>query len=220
MTQLYILGAGAHGRVVADILHSQGLFVSGFLDDNTDLYGVSVAGVPVIGSLNDIRKTKGNDEIEINVALGNAPLRLRLANKIRSDGFNLMNAIHVRSVISPSASLGWGICVCAGAVVNPDAHIGNAVIINTGATVDHDCVLGEGAHLSPGVHLAGRVLVGSSSFLSTGVVVGPRVHIGANSIVGAGSVVVDDIPSGVLAFGVPARVIRKLDDEYYWEKLL
>lgn len=38
-------------------------------------------------------------------------------------------------------------------------------------------------------------------------------HCGAGSIVGAGSVVVRDVPDGVLAYGVPAKVIRKVRDD-------
>ena len=36
-----------------------------------------------------------------------------------------------------------------------------------------------------------------------------RVHIGSDVMIGAGSVVLQDIPDGVLAYGVPAAVIRK-----------
>jgi acetyltransferase EpsM len=39
------------------------------------------------------------------------------------------------------------------------------------------------------------------------------VRIGAGSTVGAGSVVVRDVPDGVLAYGVPAKVIRKVRDD-------
>ncbi|MHA2000293.1 MAG: acyltransferase, partial [Promethearchaeota archaeon] len=40
----------------------------------------------------------------------------------------------------------------------------------------------------------------------------PGVTIGANSIVGAGSLVTKDIPPGSIAYGVPAKIIRKIDD--------
>lgn len=220
MIKRYILGAGAHGRVVADILRSQGMLLDGFIDDDTSLLKMLVADCPVVGSWDVVRVVMKPGDTEIIVALGNAPLRLRLARQIQDNGFALLNAIHANAVISPAASLGKGICVCAGAVVNPGAVIGDAVIINTGATVDHDCIVGDGVHISPGVHLAGRVTIGSLSFLSTGISVAPRVQIGANSILGAGSVVVKDIPDGVLAYGVPARVIQKLDESFDWRKLL
>lgn len=214
----YILGAGAHGRVVADILRSQGLPADGFLDDDKSLHGTLVAGYQVVGGVEILMDSISH---EVIVALGKAPLRLELTKRFRNQGHKLLNVIHASAVISPSAVIGSGICVCAAAVINPDATIGDAVIINTGATVDHDCEVGDGAHLSPGVHLAGRVKVGYLSFLGTGVSVVPRVQIGSNTIIGAGSVVVNDIPDGVLAFGVPARVIRDLSSAPIdWVRLL
>ena len=35
--------------------------------------------------------------------------------------------------------------------------------------------------------------------------------IGSNVVIGAGAVVTHDIPDNALAFGVPARVVRKLE---------
>jgi len=39
----------------------------------------------------------------------------------------------------------------------------------------------------------------------------PNVTIGENSIIGANSLVLEDIPDNVVAFGVPAKVRRKID---------
>jgi len=47
-------------------------------------------------------------------------------------------------------------------------------------------------------------------WLGIRVIVMPGVTIGTNSVVGAGSIVTDDLPSGVLAVGSPARVVREL----------
>jgi hypothetical protein len=40
----------------------------------------------------------------------------------------------------------------------------------------------------------------------------PNVTIGDDTVVGAGSVVTRDLPAGVVAAGVPARVIREIGD--------
>jgi maltose O-acetyltransferase len=40
------------------------------------------------------------------------------------------------------------------------------------------------------------------------------VCIGEGSVIGAGAAVTQDIPDGVVAVGVPARVIKKIDDNF------
>ncbi|WP_121254233.1 sugar O-acetyltransferase [Nocardioides ferulae] len=54
------------------------------------------------------------------------------------------------------------------------------------------------------------IVIGDNVWLGGGVVVGPGVTIGENTVVGAGAVVVRDLPADVVAFGVPARVVREL----------
>jgi maltose O-acetyltransferase len=57
---------------------------------------------------------------------------------------------------------------------------------------------------------AAPIVIGDNVWLGGGVVVCPGVTIGADTVVGAGAVVTEDLPDGVLAAGVPARVVRAL----------
>jgi acetyltransferase-like isoleucine patch superfamily enzyme len=57
----------------------------------------------------------------------------------------------------------------------------------------------------------GDIVLESDVWLATGVTVLAGVRIGRGTIVGAGSVVTHDLPSGVLAAGVPARVLRTIE---------
>ncbi len=54
------------------------------------------------------------------------------------------------------------------------------------------------------------ITIGDNVWLGGGVIVCPGVTIGADTVVGAGSVVTRDLPSGVVAVGNPARVLRSL----------
>ena len=58
----------------------------------------------------------------------------------------------------------------------------------------------------------GEVILKKNCKIGTHSVVMPGVTIGENSIIGAFSFVTEDIPSNVMAFGVPAKVIKKLDE--------
>ncbi|MFG7942413.1 MULTISPECIES: sugar O-acetyltransferase [Streptomyces] len=54
------------------------------------------------------------------------------------------------------------------------------------------------------------ITIGDNVWLGGGVIVCPGVTIGSDTVVGAGAVVTKDLPSGVLAVGNPARVVRSL----------
>jgi len=57
------------------------------------------------------------------------------------------------------------------------------------------------------------VVIEDNVFLGAGVRVLKGVRIGRNTVVGAGSIVVRDLPSDVVAVGVPARIVNNLNSE-------
>ena len=59
----------------------------------------------------------------------------------------------------------------------------------------------------------GRVHLKENCRVGTHTTILPNVTIGKNSIIGANSLVIEDIPDNVVAFGVPARIIRSINAE-------
>ena len=57
------------------------------------------------------------------------------------------------------------------------------------------------------------ITVGNNVWIGAGTIVLGGVTIGDNTVIGAGSVVTKDIPSGVIAVGVPCRVLREITEE-------
>lgn len=207
MAALLILGAGGHGKVVADAALETGKWDEVvFLDDAWP--GKKVNGCwPVAGNIQELHCWRDRCEDAV-VAIGDNKLRMQFQAKLAAAGFNVVSVIHPAATVSRYATLGAGSVVFAGAVINVDATIGNGAIINTSATVDHDCILGVGVHVSPGVHLGGGTKVGDYSWIGIGASVKHLVSLGSNTIVGAGAVVLGNIPDGVTAIGMPARPVE------------
>ena len=53
------------------------------------------------------------------------------------------------------------------------------------------------------------VTIGNNVWIGGGVIIMPGVTIGDNVVIGAGSVVTKDIPSNVVAYGNPCKVMRE-----------
>ena len=211
MDKVVIWGASGHALVVADILRLMGNYaIVGYLDSiNAHRCGESFGGVSILGGREHLEDIKRGGVNNLALGVGDCKARLELVNVAMNLGFNLITAVHPSATVSTSACIGAGSVLCAGSVVNPEARLGQAVIVNTCASVDHECVIEDGVHISPGAHLAGKVTVGRGTTLGVGSVARDGISIGERCIIGAGSVIVSDLPEGILAYGVPARVIRK-----------
>jgi sugar O-acyltransferase (sialic acid O-acetyltransferase NeuD family) len=147
---------------------------------------------------------------DVVVALGDNAVRRRLQLQLLEHGVSLATIVHPRACLLAGARLGAGSMILAGAVVGIDAQVGAGAIINTSVSVDHDNSVGDFAHLSPGVHTGGEVRIGEGTHLAVGVSVRNRISIGEWSLVGVGAAVVSDLPARVVAYGVPARIVRTL----------
>lgn len=208
MSGLLVVGAGGHGRVVADTAMEDGRWDKiAFLDDRYAQID-SIMNWPVLGTLLQAQEYL-QEYPDLIVALGENSLRVKLLMSYKKLGFKLPVLVHPSAFVSRAARVNPGTVVFPRAAVNAGAGIGFGSIINTGAVVDHDCLLGEGVHICPGASLAGDVKVGNYSWVGIGTSVIQNVTIGENVFIGAGSVIVKDIGSNVKVFGVPGRVVNQ-----------
>jgi sugar O-acyltransferase (sialic acid O-acetyltransferase NeuD family) len=208
-TELLVLGAGGHAKVVIDIAERSGRWpIAGVLDDAPGAAGKRVMGHRILGDTDWLR-TCSNDEMIFVVAIGSNAARERLQKLATEAGLTAGTLVHPSAVIARSAVLGPGTVVMAGVIVNPDARVGGGVILNTASVVEHDCVIGDFCHVGPGVSLCGGVSVGARSLIGVGACVKPGVCIGVDCVIGAGAAVVNRVPDGSCVVGVPARPIKK-----------
>lgn len=58
----------------------------------------------------------------------------------------------------------------------------------------------------------GPIVIEDNCFIGAGTIILPGVTIGCNTVIGAGSVVTKSIPANSVAIGVPARVVKSIDE--------
>lgn len=211
MQKVVIWGASGHALVVADIIRLMGGYqVEGYLDNvNPQRAGEPFGSEVVLGGEEQLPGLRSAGVGLIAFGIGDGAARLALADVAENAGFGLFTAIHPSATVAEDVRLGAGSVLCAGSVVNPGAQLGRLTIVNTCASVDHECEIGDAVHLSPGVHLAGRVSVGDGTAVGIGAVARDGISVGKGCIIGAGAVIVGDLPDNVLAYGVPAKVVRE-----------
>ena len=133
--------------------------------------------------------------------------------------------------IEPPFHANWG---------GKNVHFGKCVYANFNLTLvdDTHIYVGDYTMFAPGVIVATAahpilpelrervcqynlpVHIGRNCWIGAGAIIMPGVTIGDNTVIGAGSLVTRDIPSGVVAYGSPCRVIREIsehDREYYYK---
>ncbi len=211
-----IVGARQHGKVVCNILRSSSrgkkeVEVIGFLDDNPDLIGKKLMGLPILGAFKELAKLK--DSLSLDAAImGISNLHMRVRSeyfaRISELGLASINAIHDSVVIDSTATLGMGCVLNPLCVVNAFAKVGNNFVAYSSSTIEHEDDVGNNVYLGPGVNFASGVTVGDNTFIGAGVKIVPDISVGRNVTIGAGSVIIEDIVDNAVVVGVPGRVIR------------
>jgi len=209
--RVVVWGAADQARVNQHILEASGCEVLAYVDD-TPGRAPTFESVPLLSGWNGFTGwVAGHHGADLGfvVAIGNpyGHVRCRLHDRLVAVGLTPISFSDSSALICRTATLGAGLQVMPQVLVHNAASIGRQCILNTRALVEHDCVLEDGVEIGPGAVLCGRVFVGRHTWIGAGATVRPRVKIGRNTIIGAGAVVVNDIPEGVVAVGVPARPI-------------
>lgn len=208
MSSLLIVGAGGHGKVIADSACELRCWDRiAFVDDKYPALQ-ALLDWPVLGNINETGEFC-NVFPDAIVAIGDNRVRMRIVKRMIGEGFKLPVVIHPRAGVSRFAVLGAGTFVMNQAAVNASATTGKSCIVNTAATVGHDCVLGDFVHVAPGANIGGEAVVGSGSWVGMGAAIIEGVRIGRGVIIGAGAVIVRDVPDCVVVVGVPGNIIKQ-----------
>lgn len=153
--------------------------------------------------------------------------KYKLENDRRNSAIPLADYSNFNARIEPGAIIRDKVIIdnnaviMMGAVINIGAEIGEGAMIDMNAVVGARGKIGKRVHLGAGAVVAGvleppskdpciiedDVLIGANAVILEGV------KVGKGSVVAAGAVVVEDVPSGVVVAGTPAKIIKIVDDK-------
>ena len=148
-------------------------------------------------------------------------------NDARNSAVPLLDKRAINARIEPGAiirdqvEIGDNAVIMMGAVINIGAEIGAGTMIDMGAVLGGRATVGKNSHIGAGAVLAGviepasadPVRVGDNVLIGANAVVIEGVQIGSGSVVAAGAIVTQDVPENVVVAGVPARIIKEIDEQ-------
>jgi len=210
MIKIVIFGAGGFGREVAwlieDINKVKKIYdIIGFIDENSSLIGQKINGYIVAGGLDYFVH---NPNIAVAIAVGNPAKRLQIFTTLNDLKLTYPNLIHPSVLKGRYIEIGIGNIICAGTILTENIKIENFCHFNLNTTLGHDTVLGNFTTSACSVDFAGYSATGIGVYFGNKSTILPSVHVGNFSIIGAGAVVNKNIPDGVVAVGIPAKVIK------------
>jgi sugar O-acyltransferase (sialic acid O-acetyltransferase NeuD family) len=213
LQKIIIFGAGGHAISVANVAESAGYDVIAFIDKNK-------AGEKLLDRnvIDECASIEGWRELCLAIAIGDNFTRQRVYQDLHSRWSSLMFPVlvHRSATISKYAKIDSGTVVMPGAIVGPNSLVGKFCLLNTRASIDHDTTMLDFSSLAPGAITGGRVSIGFRSNVAIGATLINGISIGNDTIVGAGSLLNSNLPNNVVAYGNPAKIVRKRnsDDSY------
>src|SRR5256885_4631074 len=165
-----VYGSGGHGKVVADILAAASEHeVIGFLDDDPKKAEGTVGGLPVHLLQSNLRERARQLKFEaVALGIGDNEARASIVERCRAGGVAIVQAIHPRATIAPTAELGSGVVIMAGAVVDPVPPIHQGACINTSPPPGHDFVVYRYVHILPRGPISGTAGICEFSYVGVG----------------------------------------------------
>lgn len=148
-------------------------------------------------------------------------------NDRRNSAIPLLDLKGINARIEPGAiirdqvEIGNNAVIMMGAVINIGAVIGEGTMIDLNAVLGGRATVGKNCHIGAGSVLAGvieppsakPVIIEDDVLVGANAVILEGVTVGKGSVVAAGAIVVNDVPPNTVVAGVPAKVIKEIDEK-------
>lgn len=125
------------------------------------------------------------------------------------------------AIIREKVEIGENAVIMMGATINIGAVIGERTMVDMNVVIGGRGTIGSDCHIGAGAVIAGVIEPPSAEpvVIEDGVVIGANavilegIRIGKGSVVAAGAVVTKDVAPGTVVAGMPAKVIKTLDNQ-------
>lgn len=148
-------------------------------------------------------------------------------NDRRNSGVPLLDFKYQNARIEPGAiirdqvTIGNNAVIMMGAIINIGAEIGEKTMIDMGAILGGRATVGKNCHIGAGTVLAGvieppsatPVIIEDDVVIGANAVVLEGVRVGKGAVVAAGAIVIEDVAPYTVVGGVPARVLKQIDEK-------
>jgi len=207
--KVIFIGAGGYAKSALDSLNKELYEFYGFID-NLKPVGSSHLGYPILAKT--IREFTNRDDYCYFISIGGNESRSRKFISLQELNCRIISVIDKSAIVSDKSELGIGVFIGKLSIVNAGTKIGNNVIINTKSLIEHGCCIEDHCNISTNTTLNGDVFVSEYSFIGSSSIINGQLHIGKRAVVGSGAVVVKNVNSETVVAGVPARVIRNINE--------
>ena len=154
-------------------------------------------------------------------------VQYRIENDARNSAVPLIDLKKFNARIEPGAiirdqvAIGKNAVIMMGAIINIGAEIGDNTMIDMGVVLGGRAIVGKHCHIGAGSVLAGVIEPASAKpvQIDDDVVIGANavviegIHVGKGAVIAAGAIVTKDVEPYTMVAGVPAKVIKKVDNK-------
>lgn len=209
MKTLYLCGAGnSEGVRLALVInrdqHRWDDIV--LLDDDSGKHGRMMLGVEIAGPIEALGDVDaGNAEIA-NLVARTTEKRQLVRDRLVEFGIPFARLLSPE-IDTLGVELGGDVMAYQNAILGPEVSIDEGTVVFMGGIVGHESIVGKCCVIAANAVLNARVRLEDRVYFGTNATALPEVTIGEGATVGAGSVVIQDVPPGATAIGVPAQIM-------------
>lgn len=174
MMDIHIIGAGTLGRLIIDVVESDGNFrIAGFFDDGYP-EKKEINGYKIIGKTTDI---KMNDAKNLVIGIGEPKYRKSILEDKSAQGYNFPRIIHRSVVLSKHCTIEDGV------LIGPNSSVLNGSIVKKGSCILSHVNINQDVIVNPYCLIAAGVVIGNNARIGEGCHIGLCSQIGLNQTI-------------------------------------